>query len=83
MLGEKLRFLNQHKLYVFSRNINKSLRNAIAHMEFDIVSEDVISVKKQRYNIENEIYYLMAFGLAVAAAVEDSGVPKLLQDLLD
>ena len=82
-LAEKLRFLNQHNLQVFSRSLNKFLRNKIAHMEFDIESDSRISIGTEKYDILREINLLMVFSLAVGAAMQDSGVPKLLQDLLD
>lgn len=77
-LGEKLTFLNRHNLQIFSRNINKDLRNKIAHMDFDVDPDGGISFGNQKYDLENEIYRLMAFLLLVTATLEDSGVPKLL-----
>ena len=81
-LAEKLRFLNQHNLQVFSKNVNKFLRNKIAHMEFDIESDGKISIGNQKYHILKEINLLMFFSLAVGAAFDDSGVPKMLEELL-
>lgn len=82
-LAEKLAFLNKHNLQFFTRNINKYLKNKMAHMEFDIEPDGRISVGSQRYDLEREIYGLMVFMLTVTAAMEDSGVPKLLSELLD
>lgn len=80
-LGEKLAFLNKHSLQVFSQNINKNLRNKIAHMDFDIEPDGKISVGDQKYDLEKEIYELMAFLLTATAALEDSGISKFLREL--
>jgi len=81
-LAEKLDFLNKHHLTVFSENINKFLRNKIAHMEFDTESNGKISIGSKKYDIETEIDLLMAFSVAVLAALQDSGAPELLAELL-
>ena len=81
-LAEKLHFLNKHNLQVFSKNMNKFLRNKIAHMEFDIESDGRISIDNQKRDIEREIDLLMVFSAAVAAALQDSGAPTLLAELL-
>lgn len=77
-LREKLIFLNSHSLQVFSRNINRNLRNKIAHMDFDIDADGRISIGNQKIDLEKEIEHLMVFSLCVAHALEDSGVPKIL-----
>jgi len=81
-LAEKLHFLNKHNLQVFSKNMNKFLRNKIAHMEFDIESDGRISIDNQKYDIEREIDLLMIYSAAVVAALQDSGAPELLAELL-
>lgn len=81
-LGEKLVFLNKHNLQVISDSINKDLRNKIAHMDFDIEPDGKISVDSQKYDLMDETARLMTFLLALTAAFEDSGMPKLLEELL-
>lgn len=80
-LSEKLDFLNRHDLQLFSQNINRKLRNKIAHMEFEIKPDGKISVGNQTFDLEMEIARLMTFLLIVTHAMEDSGVPKLLAKL--
>lgn len=60
-LSQKLVFLNHHNLQVFSENINRTLRNKVAHMDFEIEPDGKILVKNQRYDLEDEIHRLMAF----------------------
>jgi hypothetical protein len=80
-LGEKLIFLNRHGLQVFSQNINKELRNKVAHMDFDIEPDGKISIENQRYDLDNEIYKLMGFLLLLTAVLEDSGIAKIFREL--
>jgi hypothetical protein len=78
-LGEKLIFLNKHHLQIFARNLNKTLRNKIAHLDFDINSDGTITANGQKYNLENEILILSAFVLVVAEALKYCGIPDLLK----
>ena len=80
-LAEKLHFLNKHKLQAFSKNMNKFLRNKIAHMEFDIDSDGRISIDNKKYDIEREVNLLMFFSAVVLAALDDSGAKNLLAEL--
>jgi hypothetical protein len=81
-LGEKLAFLNYHRLEVFSQNLNKDLRNKVAHMDFDVNEDGTISVGQQKFDLEYEILQLSAFVLVVAQVLNSCGLPSLLKELL-
>jgi hypothetical protein len=55
-LGEKLVFLNDHGLQIFSSNLNKNLRNKVAHMDFDVSSDGKIRVKGNTYNLDSQVW---------------------------
>jgi hypothetical protein len=80
-LGEKLSFLNHHGLRIFSQNLNKDLRNKIAHMDFDVNSDGTISVGQQKFDLLYEIIKLSAFVLVIGQALASCGVPSLLKEL--
>lgn len=81
-LGEKLFFLNQHGLQIFSHNLNKDLRNKIAHLDFDTNIDGTVSVGKQKFDLTTEIVKLSAFVLVVGEALKACNVPSLLQELM-
>ena len=78
---EKLNFLKDHDLAVISQNINRNLRNKIAHLDFIIEPNGKILVKRQRYDLEHEIASLMALILCLMQASKEAGVSKLLRKL--
>lgn len=81
-IGEKLSFLNHHGLQIFSQNLNKDLRNKVAHMDFDINSDGTISVGQQRFDLLIEIVKLSAFVLVIGQVLSSCGVSSLLKNLL-
>lgn len=81
-LGEKLSFLNCHGLQMFSQNLNKDLRNKVAHMDFDVNSDGTISVGQQKFDLMYETVQLSAFVLVIGQVLDTCGVPSLLKDLL-
>jgi len=77
-VGEKLHFLNIHGFSMLTKNINKDLRNKIAHMDFDIEGNGIISVKGQKYNLRDEIIRLEAILLLSAQALSHFRLANLL-----
>lgn len=80
-LGEKLAFLNYHDLRIFSQNLNKDLRNKVAHMDFEVNEDGTISVGQQKFDLRYEIVKLSAFVLIVGQVLGSCGVPSLLKEL--
>ena len=76
-VAEKLDFLNFHGFAFLTENINKSLRNKIAHMDFDIEEKGVVIVEKQRHDLRTEIVKLEAVLLLTARALKNSGFASL------
>jgi hypothetical protein len=76
-VAEKLDFLNFHGFSFLTENINKSLRNKIAHMDFDIEEKGVVIVEKQRYDLRTEIVKLEAVLLLATRALKNSGFASL------
>jgi hypothetical protein len=72
-LGEKLDFLNFHGFSFFTKNINRTLRNKIAHMDFDIEEKGAIIVKEQRYYLQEELSRLEAVVMLAAKALRMAG----------
>lgn len=72
-LAEKLDFLNFHGFSFFTKGINKSLRNKIAHMDFDIEGKGVVILKEQRFDLVKEILNLEAVVLCAAEALSEAG----------
>jgi hypothetical protein len=81
-LGEKLSFLNYHGLPIFSQNLNKDLRNKIAHMDFDVNADGTISTGRQKFDLLYETVKLSAFVLVVGQVLGSCGVPSLLKELV-
>ena len=80
-LGQKLSFLNYHGLQIFSQNLNKDLRNKIAHMDFDVNSDGTILVSQQKFDLEYEILKLSAFVLIIGETLASCSVSYLLNEL--
>ncbi len=80
-VAEKLNFLNLHGFSFLTENINNSLRNKIAHMDFDIEGKGVIIIKNTKYDIQEELIRLEAVMLLTARALRNAGFYKLLSDL--
>jgi hypothetical protein len=80
-LNEKMLFLEHHKLRIFNHNVNRDLRNKIAHMDFEIAPEGKIVIRNKEYDLEEETYHLMGFTLCMAHSIADSGIPELLSEL--
>jgi len=79
-VAEKLEFLNLHGFSFLTENINNSLRNKIAHMDFDIEGKGVIMVKNEKYDLQTEIVRLEAVMLLTARALNNAGFPNLLKE---
>jgi len=75
-LAEKLDFLNFHGFSFFTKGINKSLRNKIAHMDFDIEGKGVVILKEQKFNLQTEILNLEAAVLCAAEALKEAGFAR-------
>lgn len=80
-LGEKLTFLHSHGLEIFGKNLNHELRNKIAHMDFEITPDGIITVGKKKYNLIHETVKLAAFIWIVETAIWESRFPELLNAL--
>jgi len=72
-LAEKLDFLNFHGFSFFTEHINRSLRNKIAHMDFDIEGKGVIIWEGQKYNLQTELTKLEAILLLATKALSNAG----------
>jgi hypothetical protein len=81
-LYEKLVFLDAHGLEVISTNVNKSLRNKIAHFDFEIAKDGIIIIDNGKYNLEEEILKIMALVLALTRVFEDAGFPELFNQIV-
>jgi len=79
-IAEKLDFLNFHGFSFFTKNINKSLRNKIAHMDFDIEEKGVIVVKKERFDLKTEVVKLEATVLLAGKALSIAGFANLQRE---
>lgn len=80
-LGEKFAFLNHHGLHFFNENLNKNLRNKIAHMDFDINSDGTISVEQQRFDLTDETLKLSATVLIAGEVLSSCGIQALLAEI--
>ena len=79
-VAEKLEFLNLHGFSFLTCTINNSLRNKIAHMDFDIEGKGVIAVKNEKYELQTEVVKLEAVVLLTAKALSNAGFPELLKE---
>lgn len=79
-LAEKLDFLKFHGFSFLTEKINKSLRNKIAHMDFDIEEKGVIVVKKNKYDLQTEMIQLEAIVLLAANALGSAGFGNVLKE---
>lgn len=79
-VAEKLDFLNFHGFSILSENINRKLRNKIAHMDFDIEGKGIIRVGEQKYNLQDEIIKLEAVSLLAGKALGSLGLANLLAE---
>ena len=77
-LGEKLTFLNYHKLTIFSHFLDKNLRNKLAHMDFKTNQDGTISIGQQKYNLIIEAAKLMIFTAVVTEVLDFFDVPSIL-----
>jgi hypothetical protein len=80
-LSEKLDFLNHHDLKIFSQYVNRSLRNTIAHMDFDIEADGKISTSENRFDLQREIVLLEAFVLIIGNALNECKLREMLNEL--
>jgi hypothetical protein len=79
-VAEKLEFLKLHGFSFLTQNINNSLRNKIAHMDFDIEGKGIIIVKSERFDLEKEIIKLESVVLVTARALANAGFSNLLKE---
>ncbi|MGA3111582.1 MAG: hypothetical protein ABSE15_06055 [Candidatus Bathyarchaeia archaeon] len=80
-LGEKLVFFNHHGLSLLAQNINKNLRNKVAHMDFDVQPDGMIKIANQTYDLDYEILKLSAMALLITNVLESLGLPQILAQL--
>jgi hypothetical protein len=80
-VAEKLSFLNLLGFSFLTENINNSLQNKIAHMDFDIEGKGVIIIKNTKYDLQEELIKLEAVMLLTARALRNAGFYKLVSDL--
>ena len=77
-LAEKMTFFNHHGLLLIAQNINKNLRNKVAHMDFDVQPDGKIKIANQKYDLDYEILKLSAMVLLITHALESLGLPQIL-----
>jgi len=77
-LSEKLDFLKHHEIDL--PVINNTLRNKIAHMDFDISNGKVI-VNNYEYDLKWETFLLSAFVIAFATILKDAHFPEIIQEI--
>lgn len=79
-VAEKLGFLKKHNFSFFAENINKTIRNKIAHMDFDVEGKGVVISNQERIDLQTETIKLEAILLLAAAALGSFGLGNLLDE---
>jgi len=79
-VAEKMGFLKKHNFSFFTENINKTIRNKIAHMDFDVEGKGVVILNQERIDLQTETIRLEAILLLAAAALGSFGLGNLLDE---
>jgi hypothetical protein len=68
-------------LGVIRENINKTLRNRIAPMDFDIDKDGKIVVDDGKYDLGEETLKIKAFVFAMARLLNDTGISAIVTEI--